>query len=534
MKSGFRQSMAWLHTWTGILVSWLLYFIFVTGTLGYFDSEIDAWMAPELPPNTASVSASLNTADTHLNAYGLDAKEWRIYLPVVRSEPHLWLRYQQKDANGKLKNVSKTLNGENGEVLSPRKTGGGQALYRMHYRLHYLPRQFAYYLVGIFTAFMLLGLVTGIVVHKKIFKEFFTFRRNKGASSWLDGHNLMSVVSLPFHLMITYSGLIMFMFTYVPFVMNASYGFGAENKQRFFDDYYQRGAPNSPSGIAATPLGLNTLYQRAEEVLANNKDTRRAIAIRVYHPHDSNSLAVFSLEQKSPSDDGGKLILHATTGALYQYTPQYQGTRHVQSVFLELHEGIFATLPVRWLYFFAGLTGSIMIASGMVLWTTKRRKKALANPQGLPFSFKLTEGLNIGTVVGLPAAIAVYFLANRLVPVDFAHRADWEMHCFFITWFCFITYGCWFSWCKLAAVAWYRLWLSAGFLFVLVPMVNALTTHRGFIDSLQNKDTLFVAFDLVTMLAALCCFTIAAKVKKHRLTPLPTCTNNTQPKEATV
>lgn len=70
MKSGFRQSMAWLHTWTGILVSWLLYFIFVTGTVGYFDSEIDAWMAPELPKNTANIETSLTTAQTHLQQYG--------------------------------------------------------------------------------------------------------------------------------------------------------------------------------------------------------------------------------------------------------------------------------------------------------------------------------------------------------------------------------------------------------------------------------------------------------------------------------
>ncbi|MDE3272842.1 PepSY-associated TM helix domain-containing protein [Pseudoalteromonas sp. G4] len=534
MKSGFRQSMAWLHTWTGILVSWLLYFIFVTGTLGYFDSEIDAWMAPELPQNTASVSASLNTANTHLNTYGRDAKEWRIYLPLVRSEPHLWLRYQQKNADGKLKNISKTLNGENGEELTHRKTGGGQALYRMHYRLHYLPKQFAYYLVGVFTVFMLLGLVTGIVVHKKIFKEFFTFRRNKGASSWLDGHNLMSVVSLPFHLMITYSGLIMFMFTYVPFVMNASYGFGEENKQHFFDDYYQRGAPNSPSGIAANQLPLNTLYQKAEAVLENHNDSRRAIAIRVFHPHDLNSLAVFSLEQQSPSDDGAKLILHATTGELYSYIPVYQGTRHVHSIFLELHEGMFATLPVRWLYFFAGLTGCVMIASGMVLWTTKRRKKALANPDGLPFSFKLTEGLNIGTVVGLPAAIAVYFLANRLIAVDFAHRAEWEMHSFFITWCCFIGYGCWYSARKLAAVAWYRLWLSAGFLFALVPIVNALTTHRGLINSIKHNDVVFAAFDFINLVAAISCFAIALLVKKHRLSPIAHKLQHTRQKEAAV
>ena len=49
MFNNFRQSMAWLHTWSGLLLCWLLFFIFVTGSLGYFDNAIDRWMKPELP-----------------------------------------------------------------------------------------------------------------------------------------------------------------------------------------------------------------------------------------------------------------------------------------------------------------------------------------------------------------------------------------------------------------------------------------------------------------------------------------------------
>ena len=49
MRGALRQSMAWLHTWSGLLLGWLLFFIFLTGTAGYFDTEIDRWMQPERP-----------------------------------------------------------------------------------------------------------------------------------------------------------------------------------------------------------------------------------------------------------------------------------------------------------------------------------------------------------------------------------------------------------------------------------------------------------------------------------------------------
>ena len=37
---GPRQSMSWLHTWASLILGWLLYAIFVTGTLSFFQNEI--------------------------------------------------------------------------------------------------------------------------------------------------------------------------------------------------------------------------------------------------------------------------------------------------------------------------------------------------------------------------------------------------------------------------------------------------------------------------------------------------------------
>src|SRR5690606_24634777 len=91
MKQSLRQSMTWLHTWGGLLVGWVLYFIFVTGTIGYFYIEIDRWMRPELPLSTSwpSVTQSAARADAFLRKEGVGADFWRINLAVGRQSRQL-------------------------------------------------------------------------------------------------------------------------------------------------------------------------------------------------------------------------------------------------------------------------------------------------------------------------------------------------------------------------------------------------------------------------------------------------------------
>lgn len=234
MKSGFRQSMAWVHTWGGLVVGWILFFIFVTGTLGYFDTEIDRWMKPEVKPDNAPITQSLSVAQARLQQQAPEAKRWFISLPGNRDNPNLRIFWEMPGEDGK-RGVTgnEILDSTTGEPVAGRVTGGGQALYRMHYALHYLPTSVAYWLVGICSMFMLVAIITGVIIHRKIFKDFFTFRSKKGPRSWLDMHNLLSVAALPFHLMITYSGLIFFVFTYMPLVISSSYGTGNNAQQDF-------------------------------------------------------------------------------------------------------------------------------------------------------------------------------------------------------------------------------------------------------------------------------------------------------------
>ena len=217
MKAAFRQSMAWLHTWSGLLLGWLLYFIFLTGTAGYFDTEIDRWMQPERPLAGAAVPTAdaVAVAIRRLEQRAPQAAQWSILPPNGRENPQLRIfwRDRPKAGSGRGARGSEYIDVQTGQSVTWRRTGGGQLLYRMHHQLHYLPTTTARWIVGVATMFMLVAIVR-VITHRRIFRNFFVFRP-AARTAWLDAHNVLAVLALPFHVMITYTGLVFIMYLYM-------------------------------------------------------------------------------------------------------------------------------------------------------------------------------------------------------------------------------------------------------------------------------------------------------------------------------
>src|SRR3546814_6136872 len=122
----------------------------------------------------------------------------------------------------------------NGQVIHALDKPGALCLYRFHFDLHYIPGLWARYLVGAPAMFMLIAILSGIVTHKKIFADFFMLRFGKGQRSWLDAHNVAAVFALPFHLMITYTGLVTLAVMYMPWGIAANYA----RSDSFFEAVY--------------------------------------------------------------------------------------------------------------------------------------------------------------------------------------------------------------------------------------------------------------------------------------------------------
>src|SRR3546814_19317325 len=101
---------------------------------------------------------------------------------------------------------------------------------------------------------MLLLLMSGVVIHRKIIREFFTFRPHKSTQrATLDLHNLTGVVALPFHFLISLSGLIIFFAIYFPPVIERIYpGNQAAFSPEAFGNY-NRQASTEPATLSSLP-----------------------------------------------------------------------------------------------------------------------------------------------------------------------------------------------------------------------------------------------------------------------------------------
>ncbi|MPT49184.1 MAG: PepSY domain-containing protein, partial [Sphingobium sp.] len=383
MNTSLRQSMASLHTWAGLLPGWLLYVVFLFGTIAFFQQEISAWMRPEL--QTGSVSnATLDRIVQRLSETAPDSKNWRVSLPDERGGDPITASWESPTGVSEERNFDPVI----GRELIIRATEGGYFLYRFHFDLHYMPSMWARMLISIATLAMLVAILSGVITHKKIFADFFMLRFGKGQRSWLDAHNITAVLALPFHVMITYTGLVTLLFTLMPWPLDTVFPNRSE--------YYKAAFPAAPKPQvfgASDMLAPSTLVARAGYT---PNDIR---AITLHNWGKAGGIAAIWPRGNRIGGTHLATYLDAETGNVVQAPPHHGPAFTTQNVMIDLHAGRFSAPVLRWLYFLSGVGGTVMVASGLVLWTVKRRAK-LPDPARPYLGFRLVERLNIGVIVG--------------------------------------------------------------------------------------------------------------------------------------
>lgn len=496
--------MAWLHTWSGLWAGWVLFVIFLTGTLGVFDEAITRWMKPEKPlavelsTTPAQRAQAVRHAQAHVEKVAPKGHFWSIGLPN-KDEPGI--RVFWEDAQEKFQSAK--LDAATGAVIPKtvdRETEGGHHFVHMHYEFQ--AGMAGVWLVGFFTMAMLVALVSGIVIHKRIFKDFFTFRPRKGQRSWLDAHNAVAVLTLPFQLMIAYTGLVVFYATYMPAGIQGHYRQNSAPQEAYFADLLATPKHRDETHISAPVVALDKLLARAETQLG-----RQASFVVVEHPGDTSaSVRVFGPfdegdgEKNLLTPSGGRMDFDGVTGETLDVqmprTTRGGDAQMVQRTMRTLHEATFGGYAVKWLYFLCGLAGTAMMATGSILFMVKRRQKSLHEfGAQTPRVYRLIDVLNVAVIAGLSVACIAFLWGNRLIPVGIDKRPQWEMAAFFGVWSLMLVHAA----LRPLKKAWVEQLALGAALCLALPLVNALTTGRQFVHYAAQGDWLRASVEWTAM-----------------------------------
>lgn len=497
----FRQAMSGVHIWVGVLAGWLLYAIFATGGISFFRDEISQWLRPELTARPTQLD-SIKVGELALASMARlapDNQQWQIVLPTIRSNviEAAWQSTGDRERT--------FLSPMTGDPVNVRNTQAGEFFYYFHFSLHYLPRTLGRWIVGLCAMFGLIAIVTGVIVHKRIFIDFFTFRWGKGQRSWLDAHNAFSVFGLPFHLIILYTGLVTLMFMYMPWGKDAAYP-DQHGANAIIEEMTVRLDPPSRSDVDVPLAELTPMMENAAKLWGIENLGR----IIVNNPGKANAqVAITRGDTERVSISPQYILFDGVTGSVIKIKGTASNAGKSWALVYALHLGRFADSIGRFLYFFLSLTGAAMVATGMVLWEVKRRQKFKGSKPS--FGLRFVGKGNVACVAGLIIAIATFFIANRLLPLDLPQRSDWEINCFFICWM----FTALHAFLRPRLKAWSEQFTFAAILLMSLPLLNAITTERGLITSIGSGDSIFAGVDAVCILMATVLFLLVQRINKR-------------------
>jgi uncharacterized iron-regulated membrane protein len=472
----FFRSMSELHTWGGLIFGWLLFAIFLTGTLSVFQPELTHWMRPEFRASQVLPEEALAAADKKLRQTASHADSWNILLPQDR-QPVLEVSWKKGKTGSE-----KHLDPLTGAVLKERKTEGGHFFTEFHSELH--SGKAGLWLVTAASLVMLAALVSGIAIRKQVFKEFFLLRWRR---TWLHAHLMTGVFTLPFVLIITYTGLVLTFLQVMPVATQLLY----ESPAKLWTDVGLLSNP-ARANVPATLLPLKQLLPLAEEQLGKDM----IFFVQAKNPGDKEAVVTFirRIDDRIAAV-GDRASFNGVTGELLGTHTKWNPYVYAVRSLAGLHVARFGGYVVTWLYFLAGLISCIMIAAGLVFFTVKRRSRYAKSSEVVQYAYRAVEALNTAAVTGILIACAAYLWANRILPISMRERADAEITIFFGAWLIMLVHAFWRSPLR----AWLEQLAIAAGLCLGLPLINGLTTNVGLLPSIARGDWMTAGVDLTAM-----------------------------------
>ena len=432
MKAATLRAFLSVHSWMGLLAGMALFIAFYAGAITVFSHELNDWALPSPAPVSAKAGADPAQSaqalmDAVLARHPRAAESLFLYLPGEHGPvPRLyWYETAPSGAVGHLFEPA----ADGGVRELPWRNGFVDFVYDLHYTAG-LPRMFGTYLFGVVSILYGLALVSGVVLYAPAFlKDLFALRIGRNVKRmWQDAHNVIGILSLPFHVIFAWSGAVLCLglVLLIPFDKGV---FDGKLMQVLEADFEL--VPHVPaSGTHATPLPVAELLARARaaspglevQSLSYQNAGDAAAQVVVYGTRDQRRLNTMAT-----------VALNAATGKVLRVqepvtmSPGVAALRGLQA----LHFGNYGHMPLKWLYFLLGLGGAFLFYSGNLLWIESRRKRRQVKQ---PPRTHVMARLSIGVCLGCVAGISALFIAARFLPSGQEKFVYYGVFCAALAW----------------------------------------------------------------------------------------------------
>ncbi len=539
MFQNFRLAMAWLHTWFGLVLGFVLMVVFFFGALSVFDREIDRWAIPAtrfepqpmpsfdkvlrpvfegMQPTQQSINQMQGKVDGPMPERFDTVRRWGAYTTHRDPVLGIFAGYEVPNARNPDDAVwgNRTIDPRSGATLpDDRLKIGSRFFYPLHYSLNLRWLNIGTWVVGLAALVMLAALVSGVVMHRKIFREFFTFRPKKSTQrSALDLHNMTGVLALPFHFFFAFTWLVIFAGIYFP-VAHTQLNPLHELHEKL--EAQETGMPHDRAGVAAPIASVDAMVAEAQRRWANRGMAGEVGFLALQHVGDANGyVSVYRAGTDRIALVGEGIHFKASTGELLREDPPHSAVDSVNEFLTGLHLQHFRHWLLRGLYLFGGLMGCVCIATGFIFFVEKRKKQhARQGSQGS----RVVDALAVTTVTGM-------LIANRLLPdalpAGLPPRGDVEQYLFWAGWVLAMAH----AFVRSAPVALGRInpawreqcWAVAA-MAVLAVGLNWATTGDHLVKTVNEGYWPVAGVDLFLLASALLAV-VAARRLKSRTEPL--------------
>jgi len=542
MFSNFRLAMAWLHTWFGLVMGFVLMVVFFFGALSVFDREIDRWAIPQtrfepqpmpsfdrmlrpifqsMQPDAANVEQARSRVNGPM-AKEFPVKSWGAYTTHRDPVLGIFAGFELPNAKDPEDTVwgLRTVDPRNGQTLPDDHLKiGSQFFYPLHYSLNLNWMNLGIWIVGFAALIMLVALVSGVVMHRKIFRELFTFRPKKHTQrSALDLHNLTGVVALPFHFIFAFSGLVIFGATYYFPITHTQLHPLHELHEKH--EAEETGLPHERAGVAGPLASVDAMVAEAQRRWAESGKAGDVGFLNVQHVGDANSyVSVYRAGTDRIALVGDGIHFKAATGEVLRVDPPLTAVASVNTFLTGLHLQHFRHWLLRWLYVLGGLSGCICIATGFIFFVEKRKRQHAR--QGVTGA-RWVDGFAVATVTGMVVAALAMLIANRLLPDQmppgWAGKGDWERYAFWGAWLLAFLHGLWRT-APVAqariAPAWREQCWAIAVLAVAAVLLNWLTTGDHLLRTIGAGYWPVAGLDLAILSSALIALLAARRLKRR-------------------